>query len=505
MTGKKTVLIILDGWGHGNKTKSDAIHCANTPFIDSLYNSSPNCELKTFGEHVGLPTGQMGNSEVGHLNIGAGRIIYQELAKINLACENNSIAKIESLKNTFDYSIKNKKPLHFIGLVSDGGVHSHQEHLYKLCELAQKSGVKEMFIHAFTDGRDCDPQSAYNFIKTLEKNLHGSKIASVCGRYYAMDRDQRWERTKYAYDLITEGRGTPSSNLLESIKKSYNNGVTDEFIKPIVHVDQHGKKIGNIKEGDAVICFNFRTDRCRQITSALTQSSPNEYGMRSLKLYYTTMTNYDNDFKGINVIFHKKNIKNTIGEVLEKNNKSQIRIAETEKYPHVTYFFSGGKESEFVGENRIMIDSPKVATYDLQPEMSAEKVCTSIIAELKKGIADFICVNFANPDMVGHTGDYKAIIQAVEKVDQCTKKIVDLGTKKDYAFIIISDHGNAEFTINDDGTPNTSHTKNLVPCFAVNTGYNKIENGKLGDISPTILHIMGLEIPKEMTGKILIK
>ena len=505
MQGKKTVLIILDGWGHGDKTKSDAIYHANTPFIDSLYDKHLYCELKTFGEHVGLPEGQMGNSEVGHLNIGAGRIVYQDLAKINLSCEDNSIATKKSLKKVFSYTKQNSKSLHLIGLVSDGGIHSHQKHLYKLCQLAQDAGIENVFVHAFTDGRDSDPKSGKGFIHKLEQNLYGAQIASVCGRYYAMDRDKRWERVKLAYDLLTKANGEQSQNLSESIQKSYDNGVTDEFIKPIVHINKDNQPIGLIQEGDAVICFNFRTDRCRQITSALTQSSPNEYGMRNLKLYYTTMTNYDNDFKGINVIFHKKNIKNTIGEVLEKNNKSQIRIAETEKYPHVTYFFSGGKESEFIGENRIMIDSPKVATYDLKPEMSAEKVCTSIITELKKGTADFICVNFANPDMVGHTGDYKAIIQAVEKVDQCTKKIVDLGVKKDYAFIIISDHGNAEFTINDDGTPNTSHTKNLVPCFAVNTGYNKIENGKLGDISPTILHIMGLEIPKEMTGKILIK
>jgi 2,3-bisphosphoglycerate-independent phosphoglycerate mutase len=505
MKGKKTALIILDGWGHGDKTKSDVIHHANTPFIDSLYQKHPNCELKTFGEHVGLPKGQMGNSEVGHLNIGAGRIVYQDLAKINIACANNSIAEMENLKASFAYAKQNNKALHLIGLVSDGGIHSHKNHLYKLCELAQKEGVEKVFVHAFTDGRDCDPKSGKGFIEELEQNLFGAKIASVCGRYYAMDRDKRWERVKLAYDLLTKGIGESSQNLTESIQNTYNNGITDEFIKPIISVDENKNPIARIQEDDAVICFNFRTDRCREITIALTQTYMPDFGMQTLNLYYTTMTNYDASYKDVNVIYNKDNIKNTLGEVLESNNKSQIRIAETEKYPHVTFFFSGGRETEFKGEKRLMVNSPKVATYDSQPEMSAPEVTATIVAELEKGATDFVCLNFANPDMVGHTGDYNAIKKAVETVDNCTRKVVEEGLKNDYAFIIIADHGNADFAINEDGSPNTAHSTNLVPCFALNTGFEKIENGKLGDIAPTILKIMGVEIPTEMTGEILIK
>ena len=505
MMGKKTVLIILDGWGHGDKTKSDAIFHANSPFVDSLYKNNPNCELKTFGEHVGLPKGQMGNSEVGHLNIGAGRIVYQDLAKINIACENNSIAEMENLKASFAYANHNNKALHLIGLVSDGGVHSHQNHLYKLCELASKSGIEKVFVHAFMDGRDCDSKSGKEFIKKLEHNLYGAKIASICGRYYAMDRDKRWERVKLAYDLLTNGIGESSQNLTESIQNSYNNGITDEFIKPIISVDENKSPIATIHEDDAVICFNFRTDRCREITTVLTQTNMPDFGMNTLNLNYTTMTNYDSSYQKVNVIYNKANIKNTLGEVLERNNKSQIRIAETEKYPHVTFFFSGGREKEFVGEKRLMVNSPKVATYDLQPEMSAPEVTATIVAELEKGATDFVCLNFANPDMVGHTGDYNAIKKAVETVDNCTQRVVEAGLKNDYAFIIISDHGNADFAINEDGSPNTAHSTNLVPCFALNTGFEKIENGKLGDIAPTILQIMGVEIPIEMTGEILIK
>ena len=505
MNGKKTALIILDGWGHGDKTKSDAIFHANTPFIDSLYADYPNCELKTFGEHVGLPKGQMGNSEVGHLNVGAGRIVYQDLAKINIACEDNSIAEMESLKASFTYAKQNNKALHFIGLVSDGGIHSHQNHLYKLCELAQKEGIEKVFVHAFTDGRDCDPKSGKGFIQELEHNLFGARIASMCGRYYAMDRDKRWERVKIAYDLLVNGIGESSQNLVDSIQNSYNNGVTDEFIKPIISVDENGNPVAKIQEDHAVICFNFRTDRCREITIALTQTDMPDFGMQSLNLHYTTMTNYDASYKDVNVIYNKDNIKNTLGEVLESNNKSQIRIAETEKYPHVTFFFSGGRETEFKAEKRLMVNSPKVATYDLQPEMSAPEVTVTIVAELEKGETDFVCLNFANPDMVGHTGDFLAITKAVEIVDNCTQKVVEAGLKNDYAFIIIADHGNADFAINPDGSPNTAHSTNLVPCFALNTGFEKIENGKLGDIAPTILKIMGIEIPTEMTGNILIK
>jgi len=505
MKGKKTALIILDGWGHGDKTKSDAIHHSNTPFIDSLYQKHPNCELKTFGEYVGLPKGQMGNSEVGHLNIGAGRIVYQDLAKINIACANNAIAEMENLKASFAYAKQNNKALHFIGLVSDGGIHSHTNHLCKLCELANKAGVEKVFVHAFTDGRDCDPKSGKGFIQELEQNLFGAKIASVCGRYYAMDRDKRWERVKLTYDLLTKGKGESSKNLEESIQNSYNNGVTDEFIKPIISVDKNGNPVAKIQEDDAVICFNFRTDRCRQITIALTQTDMPDFGMQTLNLYYTTMTNYDASYKNVNVIYNKDNIKNTLGEVLESNNKTQIRIAETEKYPHVTFFFSGGREKEFVGEKRLMVNSPKVATYDLQPEMSAPEVTSKIVEELEKGATDFVCLNFANPDMVGHTGDYSAIKKAVETVDACAQKVVEQGLENDYAFIIIADHGNADFAINPDGSPNTAHSTNMVPCFALNTGFNNIQNGKLGDIAPTILQIMGVEIPMEMTGEILIK
>ena len=502
---KKVALIILDGWGYGDKNKSDAIHQANTPFVDSLYKKYPNSELLTHGENVGLPNGQMGNSEVGHLNIGAGRVVYQDLAKINFSCEDNTISKQEKLKNSFAYAKQNNVALHLIGLVSDGGVHSHQDHLYKLCELAHKERVSKVFVHGFTDGRDCDPQSGKEFIQKLEKKLFGAKIASICGRYYAMDRDERWERVKLSYDLLTKGKGRSSRNLTKSIQDSYNIGVTDEFIKPIVAVDENDIPIAIIKENDAVICFNFRTDRCREITTVLTQKNMPDFAMSTLNLHYTTMTNYDDTYKNVNVIYDKENIKNTLGEVLEKNNKTQIRIAETEKYPHVTFFFSGGREKEFIGEKRLMINSPKVATYDLKPEMSALEVTLTIVEELGKGVTDFVCLNFANPDMVGHTGDYTAIIKAVETVDSCAKKVVEAGLKNDYAFIIISDHGNADFAINPDGSPNTAHSTNSVPCFALNTGSDTIEDGKLGDIAPTILHIMGIKNPKEMTGKILIK
>ena len=504
MRGKKTVLIILDGWGHGDKTISDAIHNAHTPFIDSLYKKYPNSELLTYGDHVGLPKGQMGNSEVGHLNIGAGRIVHQDLARINIACKNNSIKKNKGLKQAFSKIKKNKRNLHIMGLVSNGGIHSHQEHLYKLCELAQKENINNVFIHAFTDGRDCDPMSGKNFILKLEKNLYGAKISSLCGRYYAMDRDNRWDRIKKAYDLIVKGVGKKTTNIIESIQESYDSGVTDEFIEPIICTDNHGDPISKIKDGDSVICFNFRTDRCRQITKVLTQKEMPEFEMSTLDLDYTTMTNYDDSFTNINVIYNKENIKNTLGEVISSNHFSQIRIAETEKYPHVTFFFSGGREKEFKNEKRIMINSPKVPTYDLQPEMSAQIVTSEIIEELNKKNADFICLNFANPDMVGHTGNYNAIIKAVEVVDECTKKIIDCGKKNDYAFLIIADHGNADIAKNDDGSPNTAHTTNPVPCFLVNSNHDKIQNGILADIAPTILNIMGINTPKEMTGKSLI-
>ncbi len=504
MTEKKIILIILDGWGHGKKDEGDCVYNAKTPFIDSLYDKYPNSELLTFGEYVGLPKGQMGNSEVGHLNIGSGRIVFQDLMKINNACNDGSLEKNNNLQKTFHYAKSNNKTLHLIGLLSDGGIHSHQKHLYKICELAQKKGVNQVFIHVFTDGRDSDPTNGKKYLQELEKNSFGAKIASVCGRYFAMDRDNRWERIKLVYNLMVKGEGEKSLDLVKSMQDSYDKGVTDEFVRPIVQINKKGEPLTVIKNQDAVICFNFRTDRCREITTALTQKDLLEFDMQSLKLHYTTMTNYDKSFKNINVIFNKENLKNTLGEVLEKNNLTQIRIAETEKYPHVTYFFSGGREKEFEGEKRIMINSPKVATYDLKPEMSALEITSTIIEEINSSVADFICLNFANPDMVGHTGVYKSIISALEVVDSCTKQITEKAIEKQYGVFIIADHGNADFTINIDGTPNTAHTLNPVPCFLINTRYTHIKNGNLADIAPTILKIMGVKKPEEMTGKTLI-
>jgi len=506
MNSKKVALIILDGWGCGNKTKSDAIFNANTSFYDSCIEKYPNSFLKTFGEHVGLPDGQMGNSEVGHLNIGAGRVVYQDFAKINKAVSEKTIDNNLTIIEAFNYAKENNVNVHFIGLVSDGGIHSHQNHLYHLCELANQHQIKKGYIHAFTDGRDCDPKSGLDFIKTLDNKLQGSncELASVVGRYYAMDRDNRWERVKFAYDMMVKGTGEKSNNLIDSVENSYNNDVTDEFIKPIVKVNDNNEVIGTIQPNDVVICFNFRTDRCREITIALTQKDMPEHGMATLPLYYVTMTNYDKTFNNIHVIYDKENLVNTLGEVLSKNNKSQIRIAETEKYPHVTFFFSGGRELPFEGEKRILVNSPKVATYDLQPEMSAEKVTTSIIDEIEKGDTDFICLNYANPDMVGHTGVYSAIVEAVEKIDNCAQRVVEAGLKNGYSFIIIADHGNADFAINDDGTPNTAHSTNLVPCILIDKDYSEINDGKLGDIAPTVLKLMDIDPPQEINGDCLI-
>ena len=505
MKGKKTALIILDGWGHGDKSKSDAIHHANTPFIDSLYSQYPNSELLTFGEHVGLPKGQMGNSEVGHLNIGAGRIVHQDLVRINIECENNKILESKGLRNALLNAKNNNGSLHIMGLVSDGGIHSHQNHLYKVCEAAKQENIQNVFIHVFTDGRDTDPKSGKKFIKELIENSHGAKIATICGRYYAMDRDRRWERIKKAYDLMVKGKGEKTQDILASIEKSYDQGITDEFINPIVKINETGMPIGKIQNNDTVICFNFRTDRCREITSVLTQSNMPELDMKTLNLHYTTMTNYDKKFKNIHVIYKKENVKNTIGEVIADNGLSQVRISETEKYPHVTFFFSGGRERKFRNERRILTPSPQVATYDLLPEMSARSVTSRILDELDEKKTDFICLNFANPDMVGHTGNYSAIIKAIETVDNCCEAVVDSCIKNQYACLIIADHGNADMSKNKDGSPNTAHTINLVPCFLINTEYKSLENGKLADIAPTILNIMGIDIPKEMTGKTLIK
>lgn len=506
---KKLALIILDGWGIGDKSKADAIANSKTPFYDYLLKTYPHSELLTDGENVGLPEGQMGNSEVGHLNIGAGRIVYQDLAKINKAVREKTIDTNPVLLEALEYAKKNNKSLHLMGLLSPGGIHSHEQHLYKLCDLAKEHGIKNLFIHAFMDGRDCDPKSGLKHIQNLEKHLHssppsgeireGAQIATVCGRYYAMDRDKRWERIKLAYDMLVNGTGKKFSSAIEAVKSSYEEKVTDEFIKPCI-ISEEGK----IKEGDAVICFNFRTDRCREMTTVLTQKDFPEFGMKTVPLHYVTMARYDSTFKNVHVIFEKDNLSMTLGEVLSLAGKKQIRISETEKYPHVTFFFSGGHEKEFDGEKRIMIPSQKVATYDLKPEMSAEGVTEAIVTELKKPETDFVCLNFANPDMVGHTGVFSAVQKAVETVDACNKRVVEAGIENGYSFIIIADHGNAEFMINPDGSPNTAHTTNPVPCILIDTDYKKISNGKLADLAPTILKIMGIAIPKEMTGNSLV-
>jgi 2,3-bisphosphoglycerate-independent phosphoglycerate mutase len=506
MNTKKVVIIVMDGWGHGPDTAANAIRQARTPFIDSLYKSFPHSELLTSGENVGLPDGQMGNSEVGHLNIGAGRIVYQDLVKINKAIHNGSFFSEPALLECLEYARTKKKKLHLFGLVSDGGVHSHIGQLKALCDAAKKSGLEQVFIHAFMDGRDTDPKSGAGYILDLERHLEDSpvKIASVIGRYYAMDRDKRWERVKLAYDLLTGGKGQSFSSAGAGIEASYANGVTDEFIKPIVITGGDGKPLATIDEGDAVICFNFRTDRCREITTVLTQTDMPDTGMKKMNLHYVTMTNYDSTYKDVRVIYEKDNLEMTLGEVVSKAGKTQIRIAETEKYPHVTFFFSGGREEKFEGESRIMIPSPKVATYDLQPEMSAVQVTDAIVAELEKGTMDFVCLNFANADMVGHTGVFSAVVKAVETVDTCVQRVVQAGQKNGYAYLITADHGNADFMINADGSPNTAHTTNPVPLFLVNSEYSKIDNGKLCDLAPTVLKMMGLATPKEMTGKSLV-
>ncbi|MCD4664856.1 MAG: 2,3-bisphosphoglycerate-independent phosphoglycerate mutase [Bacteroidales bacterium] len=503
---RKAILIILDGWGIGNKTKSDVIFNGNTPYMDYLNDNNPNSQLLTCGENVGLPDGQMGNSEVGHLNIGAGRIVYQDLVKINKAIEDNSIVENKQLINAFSYARENKKSVHFLGLISNGGVHSLDTHLYKLCDITKDYGLKDVFIHALTDGRDTDPRSGLDFVKKLQMHLKKSngKIASLTGRYYTMDRDKRWERIKMGYDLLVKGKGKKTKDILQAIRESYDEGVTDEFIKPISVVNDNELPIGKIEEGDVVICFNFRTDRLRQITTALTQKDFPEFGMKTLDLHYYTMTSYDDNFKGINVIYDKDNVNNTLGELIANTGKKQIRIAETEKYAHVTFFFSGGREKEFNNEKRIMIQSPKVATYDLQPEMSAYKVKDAIIEELKKQEADFICLNFANGDMVGHTGVYEAILKAVEAVDKCVNEVVETAKANGYTCLIIADHGNADNAVNTDGSPNTAHSLNPVPCILVSEEYKKIDNGILADVAPTILSIMGMDVPEEMTGKILV-
>ena len=494
----------MDGWGLGKVKSSDAIQNAQVPFVSSLYKKYPNATLITCGEDVGLPEGQMGNSEVGHLNLGAGRIVYQELQRINVSIRNKEFQQTPALVNSIKYAIDNNKTLHLIGLVSDGGVHSHINHLKAILSACAEHGLKNVLVHAFTDGRDTDPKSGEKFIKELLDHMDTStgKIATITGRYYAMDRDKRWERVKIAYDAMVHATGNKSSDILASIAASYQENITDEFIKPIIN---NTIPKTTIEDGDAVLCFNFRTDRCREITEVLTQKDFPELNMHPLKLDYTTMTEYDHSFKNVHVIFETDDLKNTLGEILEKNGKTQLRIAETEKYPHVSFFFSGGREKPFNGEERAMIPSPKVATYDLKPEMSAYEVTETVVKQINTNHPDFICLNFANADMVGHTGVWNAVIKAVETVDSCVEKVVTAALENDYCIFLLADHGNADYEINEDGTPNTAHTLNLVPLFVIDkTWSGNVKAGKLGDIAPTILKMMELEIPAEMTGNILI-
>ena len=507
MENKKVILVIMDGWGLGKSKASDAIQQANVPFVSSLYKQYPNTTLVTCGEAVGLPDGQMGNSEVGHLNLGAGRIVYQELQRINVAIRDGEFFTNTPLLNAIAYAKENNKPLHLLGLVSDGGVHSHTSHLKAITTLAAQQGLTEVYLHAFTDGRDTDPKSGLGFVKDVQTHLDKTvgKIATVSGRYFAMDRDKRWERVKLAYDALVNAYGPTATNAITAIEQSYANDVTDEFIKPIVITNQQHQPLATIKDGDVVICFNFRTDRCREITQVLTQNDFPEFNMHRLKLHYTTMTDYDKTFKDVQVMFDNDNLNNTLGEVLTANGKKQIRIAETEKYPHVTFFFSGGRELPFEGESRILAQSPKVATYDLQPEMSAVELTDKLIPEIEAETADFICLNYANADMVGHTGVFSAVVKAVETVDRCVQRITEAALPHGYTVFLTADHGNADYMVNEDGSPNTQHSLNLVPFFIISNDFTgTIRPGKLGDIAPTILHVLSLPIPAEMKGDVLI-
>lgn len=498
---KKVILMILDGWGKSPDPKVSAIDNANTPFIDSLYKNYANASLRTDGLNVGLPDGQMGNSEVGHMNLGAGRIVYQDLVKINLAVQENTLTKEKALADALAYAKQNNKKVHLLGLLSNGGVHSHIDHLKGLVNATQEYGLDKVYIHAFTDGRDVDPKSGKTFVADIENYIESTsaELATVVGRYYAMDRDKRWERVKLAYDLLVNGEGTPSTNAVAAIEESYSNDVTDEFIKPIVMTKDGKTPVATIEEDDIVIFFNFRTDRGRQLTEALSQFDIHEFNMHKMNLYYVTMTNYDENFKNIHVIYDKDNINETLGEVVAKHGKKQIRIAETEKYPHVTFFFSGGREEPFEGESRILCNSPKVATYDLQPEMSAYELKDALVPELQKGEVDFVCLNFANGDMVGHTGVMEAAIKACEAVDDCAKQVIDAALANNYTTIVIADHGNCETMVNPDGTPNTAHTTNPVPIVLVDKELKEIKDGVLGDIAPTILQLMGIPQPEAMT------
>ena len=507
MAYKKAMLIIMDGWGLGKVKSSDAIQHAKTPFVTSLYSRYPNTTLVTCGEAVGLPEGQMGNSEVGHLNLGAGRIVYQELQRINVAIKDGSFAQNKVLLETIQTARNNKKPLHLLGLVSNGGVHSHINHIKAIIDVCHEQQLKDVFIHAFTDGRDTDPKSGLGFIKELQEHLNKKvgRIATVSGRYFAMDRDKRWDRVKLAYDAMVNGIGEKATDAIEAVAQSYKLNVTDEFIKPTVIIDEGQHPLATIKNGDVALCFNFRTDRCREITQVLTQSDMQEFVMHKLSLFYTTMTEYDQSFKNVHVIFETDNLVNTIGDVIANLGLKQIRIAETEKYPHVTFFFSGGREVPFEGEKRIMIPSPKVATYDLKPEMSAYEVTDAIVPETENETASFICLNFANTDMVGHTGVWEAAIKAAETVDKCVERVVTAALNHGYAVFLTADHGNADYMINPDGTPNTAHTLNPVPLFFIEKDYRpSIKPGKLADIAPSILTWMDIPLAKEMTGDILI-
>ncbi|HEX2536440.1 MAG TPA: 2,3-bisphosphoglycerate-independent phosphoglycerate mutase [Chitinophagaceae bacterium] len=505
MPGKKVILIIMDGWGLGQVSTADAIQNANVPFVQSLYRQYPHTTLTTCGEAVGLPEGQMGNSEVGHLNLGAGRVVYQELQRINVAVREGILAANTQLLGAIEYALTERKPLHLMGLVSDGGVHSHINHLKALLDICAEKGLKEVYVHAFTDGRDCDPKSGASFMEELQTHTRKSTgtIASVSGRYYAMDRDNRWERVKLAWDALVKGTGAEHTDPVAAVRESYGQNITDEFIKPTIIRNGAGP-VATIREGDAVICFNFRTDRCREITKALTQTDFPDLQMHKLALHYTTMTEYDATFQNVHVIFDNDNLNNTLGEVLERNGKKQIRIAETEKYPHVTFFFSGGREKPFEGEQRILVPSPKVATYDLQPEMSANELTDAIVPEIEKGEVDFVCLNYANADMVGHTGIWEAAIKAVETVDACVNRVVTAALANGYTVFLTADHGNADFMVNADGSPNTAHTLNLVPLFIIDREWKgTVRPGKLGDIAPTILHLMELPIPVDMSGEVL--
>jgi len=502
---KKVILAILDGWGIANNEKVSAVDQAHTPTMDELYKKFPHATLRTDGMHVGLPEGQMGNSEVGHMNLGAGRIVYQDLVKINLAVENETLKDEPELKQAFEYAKSKGKKVHFLGLVSDGGVHSHINHLKGLVKAANDAGVEKKYVHAFTDGRDVDPQSGKGFIEELIPflNQQNAALASIIGRYYAMDRDQRWERVKKAYDLLVNAQGEASENPLELIQKSYDNKITDEFLEPIL-ITKNNRAVAQIERGDVVIFFNFRTDRGRQLTQALSQKDFPDYQMKTLPLYYVTMTKYDDLFKNVRVVYKKENIQATLGEVLAVKAKTQIRAAETEKYPHVTFFFSGGNETPFEGEKRILVNSPQVATYDLKPEMSAFELKDQLLPEIENATTDFMCINFANPDMVGHTGDFNAAVKACETVDQCLGELVNAAQKSGYSMLVIADHGNSEMMKNKDGSPNTAHTTNPVPFILVDQDITQIKDGILGDIAPTVLKLMGIEQPELMTQKPLI-